>query len=654
MTITFQPPSSLAPRHITTIVPTSRTCLPRRNQLLQPSPRFTTVPFATAASPTPPPPRAFQPDNYKSTTIPSNLVDVAEQAADAAAAILRSHFRQPLPVDFKADDSPVTTADREAEAAIIAIIKAAFPHHTVIGEETGGSHDPDQPGIVWVIDPLDGTRAFISGRPTFATLISVVVDGFATVGIIDQPISRERWVGRPDGPTTLNGTPVAVRPRAPLSACILQATTPDMFIGLDSLAFRRVARQARNVVYGGDCYAYAMIASGCADLVVEADLKPWDYLALVPIVEGAGGVMSDWFGAHLGLIGDGRVVAASSPALHQETLDKLDALSEIGLTPPDDSDEDKPSDAEAEAVDVFPEDPGPGYVESMTGYGIGYASGSGYLVSVQARSINSRHCEVQIKGAGILIPFETEFIAAAKRIGKRGRIVLNFDIDTDESFKNRKVGVEVDVDAVREVRDILKQISVEAGIDNVTVSDVMRFSEVLTRPESGMIAKDLMPIAKNAVVNALEDMCKARRREGAMLQVDMMKRTRHIQTLVADIEQRAPDRVDVERARLSKLLDSYLDRELAENRVEAEVTLFADKVDFSEEAVRLKAHVRVFEMTFLAVDDPIGSRLLFLLQEMLREANTLAAKANDATISHLAVMIKEEIEKLREQCSNIN
>ena len=161
-------------------------------------------------------------------------------------------------------------------------------------------------------------------------------------------------------------------------------------------------------------------------------------------------------------------------------------------------------------------------------------------------------------------------------------------------------------------------------------------------------------VAKRAVAGAMSDLLKSRRREGALLEADMMGRTRNIANLAADIGQRADGRVTAERARLTRLVDALSERELADSRVEAEVTLFADKVDFSEEVVRLRAHVQVFELTFLGVDEPVGARLTFLLQEMLREANTLAAKAADAPVAHLAVLIKEEVEKLREQCANIN
>lgn len=582
-------------------------------------------------------------------SLPENLLETVHAAADAAAEVLRAHFREPIPVDYKGDDSPVTKADRLAETAIRETITIAFPDHTIIGEEADSNFDRDQAGYVWVVDPIDGTRAFVCGRPTFATLIAVLCNGIPIVGMVNQPISRERWLGVRGEQTTLNGVPVAVRPRSPLSACIMQATTPEMFLGLDAVKFRRLTRCARNVVYGGDCYAYAMLASGSGDLVVEADLKVWDFLALVTIVEGAGGVMADWAGSTLGLWSDGRVIAAASPEVFEEVVQIVDVAEEIGLKPG----HTQVSNNLAIADSALPEDPGPGHVESMTGYGRRVFEQNGFTVGAQVKSVNSRFCEVQIRGASVLAVFENILVNTVKKLVARGRISVSLDIDFQESPEKKKLGVVPDEDAIGEVSSLLKKVSSISGLASPTVSDVMQFSEVLVKQAHGIVASELFPVAKEAVRLATEDMLASRRQEGFLLELDIMKRTRKISDILNDIERRADGRVQSEKARLTRILDIVVDRDLSAPRIETEVTLFADRVDFTEEAVRLKSHVMVFEMTFIGADEPIGQRLTFLLQEMNREANTLAAKASDAPVSHLAVLIKEEIEKIREQCCNI-
>lgn len=537
-----------------------------------------------------------------------------------------------------------------AEEAIRSVILSAFPDHAIIGEETTNPSliDPDTPGFVWVIDPIDGTRAFVCGRPTFATLISVVHNGAPVLGIIEQPITSERWLGVHGRQTTLNGKPVSVRSRASLSDCILQATTPEMFLGIDAVLFRRVSRRARNVVFGGDCYAYATLASGCGDLVVEADLKPWDFLALVPVVEGAGGTMCDWIGGPLGLWSDGRAIAACSSDVANDVVNVLDLAPNVGLSmhPMKVSE-----DLATPNASTLPDDPGPGHVESMTGYGRSVVERNGLCVTAQVRSVNSRYCEVQIRGAGILSAHEGELIAAVKRATVRGRVTATLDIDCNG--ERRKLRTSVDAGAVREASSMLREIANIADVDMPNVSDVMRFSEVLVRNDTEVDTTALLEVAREAVLQATGNMRAFRRREGAVLEEDLMKRTRKIADILSDIEQRVGMRVEQERARLTRLIDSILERDLSAARVEAEVTLFANRVDFTEEIVRMRSHLKLFELTFLGADDPIGQRLTFLLQEMNREVNTLSVKASDAPVSQLAVLVKEEIEKIREQCTNI-
>jgi inositol-phosphate phosphatase/L-galactose 1-phosphate phosphatase/histidinol-phosphatase len=233
--------------------------------------------------------------------------------AEAAGEIIRRYFRSQIAVDDKSDSSPVTIADRGAEKVMRRLIEMAFPDHGIIGEEYGAQNaDSD---YVWVLDPIDGTKSFISGVPLFGTLIALTWRGQPIMGIIDQPILNERWVGAIGQKTALNGKTAATRACAKLSAATLYATSPDMFTKRNAPAFARLRKEVKLSRFGADCYAYAMLASGFIDLVVEADLKPYDFCALLPIIEGAGGAMTDWQGKKLTLKSDGRVIAAGDKKL---------------------------------------------------------------------------------------------------------------------------------------------------------------------------------------------------------------------------------------------------------------------------------------------------------------------------------------------------
>jgi histidinol phosphatase-like enzyme (inositol monophosphatase family) len=252
-----------------------------------------------------------------------SCLDLALRLADAAGTMIRPYFRQPLTVDEKPDMSPVTVADRAVEQAMRALIERRFPEHGIIGEEFGGIRDHAE--FVWVLDPIDGTKSFISGVPLFGTLIALTRDRRPILGIIDQPISRERWVGVAGRPTTLNGEVVHSRACDALSAATLFATTPDMFKGADAAVFARISGAAKLTRFGADCYAYGLVAAGFIDLVLEASLKPYDFCAMVPIVEGAGGIATDWCGATLDLASDGRIVVAGDRRIHRTALKLIGA-----------------------------------------------------------------------------------------------------------------------------------------------------------------------------------------------------------------------------------------------------------------------------------------------------------------------------------------
>jgi histidinol-phosphatase len=239
-------------------------------------------------------------------------IALALELADASGDVARRYFRRELAVEDKPDHTPVTVADREAESAMRDMIAARFPDDGILGEEYGPKRTDAT--RVWVLDPIDGTKSFIAGIPLFGILIALVENGVPTLGVIDQPILRERWLGVTGRPTEMNGMPVHSRACGGLAEALLYATSPDMF-GADGPAFARLKGTVKATRFGIDCYAYARLASGFIDLVVEADLKPYDYCALAPVIEGAGGAISDWRGKKLTLHSDGRVIAAGDPSL---------------------------------------------------------------------------------------------------------------------------------------------------------------------------------------------------------------------------------------------------------------------------------------------------------------------------------------------------
>lgn len=255
---------------------------------------------------------------------PEPLIRFAESLADAAAPVLRRHFRTPVAVDTKPDRTPVTIADREAESAMRALIARHHPDHGVVGEEHGAERRGAE--YVWVLDPIDGTKAFITGKPMFGTLIALVRHGRPLLGIIDQPVLGERWIGAAGRPTTFSGAPCRTRRCATLEAAALNTTSPDMFRGENAACFARLGNAVRLTLYGGDCYAYGLLASGFIDLVVEAELKPYDFCALVPVIQGAGGAIADWQGRPVTLESDGRVIAAGDPHLLPRAVEALQSM----------------------------------------------------------------------------------------------------------------------------------------------------------------------------------------------------------------------------------------------------------------------------------------------------------------------------------------
>jgi histidinol phosphatase-like enzyme (inositol monophosphatase family) len=250
-------------------------------------------------------------------------IALANRLADAAGDAIRPFFRARFDYETKPDASPVTEADRAAETAIRRILDAEAPRDTIIGEEFG--EKPGNSGRSWIIDPIDGTVSFMAGRPIFGTLIALLEDGWPVLGVIDQCINKERWVGATGYPTTLNGTPVMSRTCSSLSQATLATSGPQYFSDHDGEHFMALAAKTahKRMLFGGDCYNYALLASGHIDIVVEAGLKLHDFAALVPVIIGTGGMMSDWSGEPLHGGSDGHVIAVGDPARLDDVLEAL-------------------------------------------------------------------------------------------------------------------------------------------------------------------------------------------------------------------------------------------------------------------------------------------------------------------------------------------
>lgn len=243
-------------------------------------------------------------------------LEEAGRFVDAAGPIARQHFRKPLDIVKKEDLSPVTIADQAVETELRRLIGTAYRDHAIFGEEFG---QDDQGRFTWVIDPIDGTKAFITGNPMFGTLLALAWAGRPLIGIIDMPAMGERWIGGPDG-TTHNRAPARVSRCTQIDEARFCTTSPDMFSGSDLAVFERITARTPFRRYGGDCYLYGLLASGHVDLIVEAQLKPYDYMATVPVIEGAGGKITDWQGEPLTIKSDGRVIVAATAELHAAAL----------------------------------------------------------------------------------------------------------------------------------------------------------------------------------------------------------------------------------------------------------------------------------------------------------------------------------------------
>lgn len=248
-----------------------------------------------------------------------------DRLADASGDAIRPFFRTSLKVEDKSHGGtfdPVTAADRAAEAAMRTMIRETFPDHGVVGEEFG--EDRPNADNVWVLDPIDGTKSFISGMPAWGTLIALMRSGTPVYGMMHQPFIRERFFG--DGAASRYRGPageraLTVRPCERIEDAVLFTTSPLLMNSSDRTMFENVERRVQLSRYGGDCYAYCMVAAGHVDLVIETEIKPYDIAALIPIITGAGGIVTTWEGepAERG----GRIIAAGDKRVHAAAIRSL-------------------------------------------------------------------------------------------------------------------------------------------------------------------------------------------------------------------------------------------------------------------------------------------------------------------------------------------
>ncbi len=252
---------------------------------------------------------------------PTETLAAAIRIAEAASALPMAHFRRPIGIDLKGDESPVTIADRETEAAIRRALAETFPEDGIFGEEFGKERlDADN---LWIIDPIDGTRSFITGNPLFGLLMGRIEQGRPAIGIVRMPALGETFAGAAGIGATLNGRPVRVRGTERLAEAMVWVNEAERHMAADPARFARLCRIGHTRRMGYDCYPHAMVAAGQIDAVIDMGLEPYDYMPLIALVEAAGGLIRDWQGKPLDLDSDGRVVTAATPALLDQVLEVL-------------------------------------------------------------------------------------------------------------------------------------------------------------------------------------------------------------------------------------------------------------------------------------------------------------------------------------------
>lgn len=251
----------------------------------------------------------------------AQFLTFAHELADEARRIVLQSLALAQNFDTKSDSSPVTAVDQAVERALRERIMCRFPGHGILGEE----YDPEnlEADYVWVIDPIDGTKAFITGMPIYGTLISLTRNGFPVLGIIEHPVTAERWAGLEGQQSTYNGTPVQCRPCPQLADAIVSIGNPESLSGPEEAAFKALRRQTKWGIYGGNCYVYGRLAMGRVDISLDGGLEAFDFCALDAVVRGAGGCMTDWNGQRLSLRSGPNVAAVGDPELHKRVIEVL-------------------------------------------------------------------------------------------------------------------------------------------------------------------------------------------------------------------------------------------------------------------------------------------------------------------------------------------
>ncbi len=258
-----------------------------------------------------------------------DFIRLAYYMADEAEKIIHEYFRKPFDVECKSDESPVTKADRSVEIKLRQIVAEHRGDDGVCGEEFGNTKT--RSGYTWVFDPIDGTKQFAGGRPTFVTLIALCRDGEPVMSLMNQPVLKERWLGVEGRPTTFNGKPVKTRKCSELKQARTGITSPRNFTKFETLPAIHEATQF--IAWGGHAYGFGQLSCGWLDLVLEKHFGPFDTLPVVPIVRGAGGIITDWRGGPPNLESRDKVVASGNPELHEKILDLLRKCGEPAALP---------------------------------------------------------------------------------------------------------------------------------------------------------------------------------------------------------------------------------------------------------------------------------------------------------------------------------
>ena len=254
--------------------------------------------------------------------VPDAFIALAHQMADASGDIVRAKFRRDFDTETKADKTPVTEIDKAVEQMVRDLVDRHAPDHGVIGEE----YEPTRPDaeFVWIVDPIDGTKSFVCGIPMFGTLIALRHGDDYVLGLVDQPVLRERWIGADGHGATMNGEAIRTRACPRLADAVVTTSGPDDYAYYAYDAMRPVHRAGKWVMYGGECYDYGLLAMGFHDVMIDADLHQHDFAAPTALIRNAGGVVSDWQGRPMRPSSDGRILAVGDPALREQCLALID------------------------------------------------------------------------------------------------------------------------------------------------------------------------------------------------------------------------------------------------------------------------------------------------------------------------------------------